>query len=126
MFNEDNDLSEQERTMLAALPREMAPSDLLEERVVRALKNQGHFGTVARASRPWGRIALRAAAAVLLFVGGVATGKYMLAQPSPAVTTSAASSQQANVKPTEQPRVNSGAQSVKNNETVVAQREMWL
>jgi hypothetical protein len=126
MFNEDNDLSEQERTMLAALPREMAPSDLLEERVVRALKSRGHLGTTSKPNRPWARMALRAAAAILLFVGGAVTGKYMLAQPSAAAAVSTAQVKQTNTEQTEQPSVNKGAQQVKNNETVVAEREMWL
>ena len=127
MFNEDNDLSEHERAALAALTRELAPSDLLEERVVRALKSQGHFGTVAKANRRWGRMALRAAAAILLFVGGVATGKYMLTQPSTSGANSSATLQQANNPQTTPPVVNkSTQQQVKNTETVVAQREMWL
>ncbi|MEO7367711.1 MAG: hypothetical protein ABIZ36_07125 [Gemmatimonadaceae bacterium] len=122
MFNDQNELSEQERSAIAALPRELAPSDLLEERVVRALKQQGHFGTTAPANRDWPRMALRAAAAVLLFAGGVATGKYMLTQ-----TPSAASApiKQASVE-TRPQKIDNGARQVKSKEKVVAEREMWL
>lgn len=122
MFNDQNELSDQERAAIAALPRELAPSDLLEERVVRALKQQGHFGTTARANRDWPRMALRAAAAVLLFAGGVATGKYMLTQ-----TPSAASApiKQASGETPPQ-KIDNGAQQVKSKEKVVAEREMWL
>lgn len=121
MYSEDHDLSEQERTGLAALPRELAPSDLLEERVVRALKNEGHFGAASRAQRSWRSVAMRIAAAIALFAGGVATGHFALSQ-QPAAT---APVRQANAKKPAPP-VKSGAQSVKNNETVVAEREMWL
>ena len=41
MFNDNDDLNEQELAALAAVPRKMAPSDLLEERVVRALRSEG-------------------------------------------------------------------------------------
>ncbi len=121
MFNDQNDLSDQERAAIAALPRELAPSDLLEERVVRALRQRGHFGTAVRANRSWPRMALRAAAAVLLFAGGVATGKYMLTQtPSAASATTRRATAQVPEK------IDNGAQQVKSNETVVAEREMWL
>ena len=125
MFNEDNDLSEHERAALAALPRELAPSDLLEERVVRALKKEGHLGNISKGARPWGRIALRAAAAILLFVGGVATGKYMLTQQSSTAISPSAAVKQASTEQTAPPRANPATQTVKN-ETVVAEREMWL
>ena len=123
MFNDQNELSEHERAAIAALPRELAPSDLLEERVLRALKQQGHFGATVAASRAWPRMALRAAAAVLLFAGGVATGKYMVSQApaGPAAATQQVSRQQ----PTPQ-KIDNGTQQVKSGETVVAQREMWL
>lgn len=122
MFNDQNELSEEERAAIAALPHEHAPSDLLEERVVRALRQQGHFGTTAHEGRSWPRIALRAAAAVLLFVGGVATGKYMLTQTS---TAAPAALKQASTQSPPR-KIENGAQPVKTNETLVAQREMWL
>ncbi|MEO5902511.1 MAG: hypothetical protein ABIQ55_00710 [Gemmatimonadaceae bacterium] len=122
MFSDQNELSEQERAAIAALPRELAPGDLLEERVVRALRQQGHFGAAVHASRSWPRVALRAAAAVLLFAGGVATGRYMLTQ-TPAAAQSAI--KRASVQPPPR-KIDDGAQQVKRNETVVAQREMWL
>ncbi|MEO7367028.1 MAG: hypothetical protein ABIZ36_03665 [Gemmatimonadaceae bacterium] len=122
MYNDQNDLNEPERAAIAALPRELAPSDLLEERVVRALKQQGHFGTTGRANRSWPRMALRAAAAALLFAGGVATGKFMLTQTPSAAS---ASIKQASVATPPQ-KIDNGAQQVKSKETVVAEREMWL
>ena len=108
MFNEDYELSEQERIAIAALPRELAPGDLLEERVIRALTNEGHFGRVAHAPRQWSRQLMRVAAAIALFAGGVATGHYLLLQPRTA------------------PQSSNEAQTVGNTETVVAEREMWL
>ncbi len=124
MFSDQNELSEQELAAIAALPRELAPSDLLEERVVRALRQQGHFGTTDNGRRAWPRMALRVAAAVLLFVGGVATGKYMLSRtPADASPTTL---KQAIVPQSTSQKIDNGPQPVKSKETVVAQREMWL
>jgi hypothetical protein len=123
MSSENHEMNAEELAAIAALPRELAPSDLLEERVVRALRNEGHFGTVARAPRQWTRQLTRVAAAVVLFAGGVATGHYLLSQP--AATVGAPTNNQASItKPA--PQSSSGAQSVRNTETVVAEREMWL
>src|SRR5512140_3354949 len=123
MFSENEELNEQERAAIAALPRELAPSDLLEERVVRALKSEGHFSGSTRTSNRWTGHFVRIAAALALFAGGVATGHYALSQPNTEKQTAPVN--QASVsKPAPQPA--SGAQTVKNNETVVAQREMWL
>lgn len=125
MYSEDHDLGDQEHAALAALPRELAPSDLLEERVVRALKSEGHFGAAARSRRSWAVGAMRVAAAIVLFAGGVATGHYMLSQPSGNATATSAAVRQTSVnKPA--PQVGNGTKSVKNSETVVAEREMWL
>lgn len=123
MFSENEELSEQERAAIAALPRELAPSDLLEERVVRALRSDGHFNRSTRPRNRWTGPFVRIAAALALFAGGVATGHYALSQPNTEKQTAPVN--QASVsKPAPQPA--SGAQTVKNNETVVAQREMWL
>lgn len=123
MFNEELELSAEERAAIAALPRKLAPSDLLEERVVRALRSEGHFDTVARAPRHWARQVTRIAAAIALFAGGVATGHYLLSQPSSGADTRAVN-QTSISKPA--PQSPAGSQSVKNTETVVAEREMWL
>src|SRR5512141_419884 len=81
MFSENHELSEQERAAIAALPRELAPSDLLEERVVRALRSEGHLGRPAHPRNRWISPIVRIAAAIALFAGGVATGHYVLSQP---------------------------------------------
>jgi hypothetical protein len=123
MFSENHELTDQERAALAALPRELAPSDLLEERVVRALKSEGHFNRSTRGRTRFTPAVLKIAAAIALFAGGVATGHYALSQPTTEKQT--APVKQASVsKPA--PQSTSGAQTVKNNETVVAEREMWL
>lgn len=124
MFNEDQDLGETEVAALAALPRELAPSDLLEERVVHALRSEGHFGASRRVNRPWMNMSLRIAAAAALFIGGVATGQYMMTRSAAQSANDAALIRQANAlsaPPAAQP-----AQTVKSNENVVAEREMWL
>jgi hypothetical protein len=124
MSSENHELSVEERAAFAALTRELPPSDLLEERVIRALRNEGHLGTVARAPRQWTRQLTRVAAAFALFAGGVATGHYLLLQPES--TVGAPTTNQASItKPA--PQSSNGAQSVRNNTgTVVAEREMWL
>jgi hypothetical protein len=49
MYNDDNfELTHDEKTMLASLPREMAPSDMLESRVMRALRTEGYLGSALR------------------------------------------------------------------------------
>jgi hypothetical protein len=123
MYSENQELSIEERAQIAALPRELAPSDLLEERVVRALRTDGHFGTATLPSRHWSGQLMRVAAAIALFAGGVATGHYALSQPETGKQTAPVN--QASVsKPA--PQTSGGAQTVKNTETIVAEREMWL
>jgi hypothetical protein len=90
MFN-DEELTEGERAAFAGLSRERAPSDLLEERVVRELKEREFFrARIARGGRPV-RVAIRAAAAVVLFVGGAAADRLIFdrAASGPSQTTSA-------------------------------------
>ncbi|MEO8193063.1 MAG: hypothetical protein ABI681_04375 [Gemmatimonadales bacterium] len=121
--DEEYDLTDDERAALAALPREMDPSAMLEGRVVRALRSEGHFG----AAQGRGRItsvAWKVAAAATLFAGGVATGRYLLAAD---VARSASVSAPASrilgndtSRPVGEPR------PVRRSETVVAQTEMWL
>jgi hypothetical protein len=123
MFSENHELTEQERAAIAALPRELAHSDLLEERVARALKSEGHFSPSTRSRNRWTLPILRIAAAIALFAGGVATERYALSEPD-AGKQSTPVNQAGVSKPIPQPT--SGAETVKNNETVVAEREMWL
>ena len=121
MYSEDEvELTAEERSLLAALPREMAPGDLLEARVVRALKSEGHFGAVSRPRSRGLWTALRIAAAVALFAGGVATGRYLMMPDSP---RSAAVPQPVNrTNESVEPQRATPAQG----ETVVAEREIWM
>jgi hypothetical protein len=123
MYSEEHELSEHERAAIAALPRELAPGDLLEKRVVRALKEGGHFSSQPQRRNQWTRSVIRIAAAIALFAGGVATGHYALSQSNTEKQTAPVNQASAS-KPAPQPT--SGSQTVKNNETVVAEREMWL
>ena len=125
MYSDDNlELTREEQAALAALPRELDPGDLLEAKVIRALREEGHFGaTLARPKRR-PSLALRIAAAVTLFVGGVATGKYLLAsdaRESASVTAPVTETRDATVTA---PRNDS--RPAPQKETVVAVREMWL
>ena len=125
MYNDDNfELTHDEKAMLASLPREMAPSDMLESRVMRALRDEGYLGSGARHERRGIPLMLKIAAAIMLFAGGVATGRYVLATtaaPTASVTAPSSGNQGAAPAATQ-----SAPRPVPSNETVVAEREMWL
>ena len=124
MYSDDQEFSEHELAALAALPRELAPSDLLEERVVRALRPAGHFGASRKINRPWMNTSLRIAAAAALFIGGVATGQYVTSRSATQSANAAELIREANELSS--PITQQAAQTVKRNEKVVAEREMWL
>ena len=87
--DEMDELTPEERAMFDALPREREPGRLLEERTVRALREQGliRAGIAApaaveapqrRAIRfPAAWISGAMAAGIALFLGGLATGQYV-------------------------------------------------
>ncbi len=79
MVEMDKDgLSQDEREAFDALPRERMPSRILEERTVRALKKHGIIRSrpvLAGARLPW--LAAGIAAALALFVSGLAVGQAM-------------------------------------------------
>jgi hypothetical protein len=124
--DEEFELSPEERIMLAALPREMTPSDLLEERVVRSLKNEGHFGGIAPARRPI-RNAWKIAAAIALFAGGVATGGYMMSSKSPAASATAKNTTRpSSAVPAKDTSIERKRDVAPKTETLVAERELWM
>jgi hypothetical protein len=121
MYSENEiELTNEERSLLAGLPRTLQPSDMLEERVVRALRKEGHFGSPARARSSALIDVLRIAAAIALFAGGVATGRYLIRDNTP---RSASTQQQESVAPPQNTRQ---VESVPASETVVAEREIWM
>ena len=61
--------------LVDALPREANPGDLLEKRVVKALRDGGLLGRTRTFSRAW--IAGAAAASIALFASGLAIGQWM-------------------------------------------------
>ncbi|HYJ79358.1 MAG TPA: hypothetical protein VEW03_07150 [Longimicrobiaceae bacterium] len=75
----DDQPTPQERAAFAALPREREPSRLLEERTVRALRERGLVrSTPPRRFRfPVSWMAGAAAAALALFMTGLAAGQYV-------------------------------------------------
>ncbi|HEY0243185.1 MAG TPA: hypothetical protein VGC52_11045 [Gemmatimonadaceae bacterium] len=125
MYNDDEiELTLAERAALASLPREMETGDMLEARVVRALRDKGHFGEPPVRRRGSLQVMWRIAAALALFAGGVATGRYILAADVPeSASISARASNDRNARDTT-PRTET--RPVRQNETVVAEREMWL
>ena len=124
MYNENEiELSESERNLLAGLSREMAPGDLLEEKTVRALRNAGHFGSARKQLPSRLSLVLRIAAALALFAGGVATGRYVIAGETHESASTASPATEIKQTQTAAPQV-SPRQSPQ--ETVVAEREMWM
>ena len=91
---------------------------------MRAMKEHGHLGGMQVAGEK-SRIptALKIAAAVALFAGGVATGRYLMITDSPrsaSATAPVRDDRAADSTPRTETR------PVQRNETVVAEREMWL
>jgi hypothetical protein len=119
--DEDEMLTAEERALLTSLPREMAPSDMLEERVVRALRKDGHLGSAARPRNERLMSVLRIAAAIALFAGGVAAGRYLIA---PDVPASASVQQPARSRVTD--TLTPKSRTTPATETIVAEREMWM
>jgi hypothetical protein len=72
-------LSPAEREALDGLPREREPSRMLEERTVRALRDEGLFQPVRGINphAPFGWLAAGIAAALVLFASGVVVGQWM-------------------------------------------------
>ena len=125
MYNDDSfELTQDEKSMLASLPREMEPGDMLEARVVRALRSEGQLGGIDRREKRGISLVWKIAAAIMLFAGGVATGRYILAsaaQESASVTAPASGN--TSVK---EGASRNAPRPVPPRETVVAEREMWL
>jgi len=84
------ELTAAEREALDALPRETNPGQLLEERTVRALRENGLLATSGASGvvaappahstahgRPWWRSAAAIAAGIALFAGGMSIGQVM-------------------------------------------------
>jgi hypothetical protein len=121
--DQEVELTLEERAALAALPREITPSDLLEQRVVNALKTEGHFQPAHRAAGVNLSLIWKIAAAIALFAGGVATGRYVMQGTSAQTASNPAPAVEA-TNPARRPAVES--RPVQQNESVVAEREMWL
>ena len=78
----DTELTPEEREAFRRLPREAAPSELLEERIVRNLRSR-HLLAPRRAL--WyrgGRLAAGLAAALVLFLGGTVFGQWLAGRTS--------------------------------------------
>ena len=119
MYDNESELTAAERAAFAALPRERTPSDLLEERVVSELRNRGMLSRTSHRARRFGA-AWRIAAAIALFAGGVATGRFVLAPRQSSPTSSAMPASGNGV-------VNGSAVStVRNGNAPIAHKEMWL
>lgn len=124
MFNENEvDLTNEERIALAGLSREMPVGDLLEERTVRSLRDAGHFGSLPKRSSSLSLV-LRIAAAIALFAGGVATGRYLIAGETQESASTASPHSTITETKSAAPRIESRPGN--GRETIVAEREMWM
>jgi hypothetical protein len=91
--HDENDMTPELRSQLAALPRESDPGRLLEERTVRALRERGLIeapvagGRVRRIPRAW--LGGAVAAGIALFASGLATGQWMGARATAEVVQAA-------------------------------------
>ncbi len=121
--DQEFELTTGERAALAALPREVEPGDLLEQSVITALRREGHFNSPRATPRHNLSLVWKVAAALALFAGGVATGRYALHDTSAQTASRPASASEVR-DAARRPAVES--RPVQPNETVVAEREMWL
>ena len=119
--NEENELRAEEQALLSALPRTLTPSDIIKKKVVRALRKEGHIGNARPRRNSALMDVLRIAAAIALFAGGVATGRYLMRSEGP---QSASTQQQQKTTPPQNNR--QVESSPANGETVVAEREIWM
>ncbi len=121
-YNDENELTAGELELLATLPREKMPSDLLEERVVRALKQAGYMGSGVVPRKRGSASAWKVAAAAALFAGGVATGRFVMIPDAP---QSAAVAAPSNIMVRDTSPTNIRSLPVKG-EMIVAETELWL
>jgi hypothetical protein len=120
MYDNENELTAAERAAFDALPRERTPSDMLEEHIVSELRNRGMLPRTTRRTRRFGA-AWRIAAAIALFAGGIATGRFLFATRQSAA---ASNSIPAAVNAVESG--NRAVSTVRNGNAPVAHKEMWL
>ena len=79
-MSHEDELTPAERDALARMPRELEPPRMLEERTVKALRGEGALTPARWSRRPVPRLAVAAAAGLLLYLGGLATGQWLAAR----------------------------------------------
>ena len=83
-MSHEDELTQAERDALAKMPRELEPSRLLEERTIKALRGEGLLTPARWSRRPVPRLFVAAAAGLLLYLGGLATGQWLAARQTAA------------------------------------------
>ncbi len=86
----DHELTAEERQAIESLPREREPGRMLEERTVKALREEGLIGSPGLSGgrmdrrpatgvggRPWWKSAAAIAAGIALFAGGLSVGQML-------------------------------------------------
>jgi hypothetical protein len=124
MYDNENELTAAERAAFDSLPRERVPGDLLEERVVGELRRRGLLGSSGHRRLRFGN-ALRIAAAIALFAGGVATGRFLLAPDHPVETRQTDTVPVAGAARIDR-ATDRTVNTVRNGTMPVAHKEMWL
>lgn len=84
-MSHEDELTPAEREALARMPRELEPSRMLEERTVKALRGEGVLTPARWSRRPVPRLFVAAAAGLLLYLGGLATGQWLAARQTAGV-----------------------------------------
>jgi hypothetical protein len=78
----DSELAPEEREAFRRLPREAAPSDLLQERVIRNLRSRHLLGPRRAFWYRGTRLAAALAASLILFLGGTVFGQWLAGRTS--------------------------------------------
>lgn len=76
-MSHEDELTPAEREALARMPRELEPSPMLEQRTIKALRGEALLTPARWSRRPVPRLFAAAAAGLLLYLGGLATGQWL-------------------------------------------------
>jgi hypothetical protein len=76
-MSHEDELTPAERDALARMPRELEPPRMLEDRTIKALRGEAVLTPARWSRRPVPRLFVGAAAGLLLYLGGLATGQWL-------------------------------------------------
>ncbi|HEV8123954.1 MAG TPA: hypothetical protein VGP80_06925 [Gemmatimonadales bacterium] len=76
-MSHEDELTPAERDALARMPRELEPPRMLEDRTIKALRGEAVLTPARWSRRAMPRLLVGAAAGLLLYLGGLATGQWL-------------------------------------------------